>query len=299
MQPVGITAGASSFYVEPAPTLDPHIFTGERMDPGIRGELLGMVRGFLGQRYMGAETWLKVWLAGSGASFRWHAAQGMKDLDILLGIDFVGFRLSNRNWSSVGDREIAKHINEELRRDLWTKGWHDDYEVTFYVNQASDIRDIKPYAAYDLVQDGWTVPPTKDAPVVPKEYETAVGMYHQRAQEAVARYSSGLSELQGAQNSAARASAEARFRMAVSQASDLFEQIHQMRRTSFADDGGGYTDWGNYLWQTGKQHGWLPALRQIKEYAEETSKNIQRETYGMELPDSDVLLRRAALAYRA
>lgn len=299
-QPVGITAGASSFYVEPANTLDPRIFVGHRMSPRIRSELLGMVKGFLSARYMGVDQWLRVWLAGSGASYRWHASQGLHDLDILLGIDFIAFRLANRDFSSVGDKEIAKHLNEEMRQELWAEGWHDDYEVTFYVNAKSwDIRSIHPYAAYDLIQDGWTVAPSKEAPVVPTEYEVAVGLYHQRAQEAVARYTASLTEITNAANPASRVSAERRFNLAVGSAADLFDQIHQMRRASFADDGGGYSDWGNFLWQTGKQHGWLPALRQIKEYAEEMRKNVERQTYGLELPDPDILLRRAALAYRS
>jgi hypothetical protein len=245
------------------------------------------------------DQWLKVWLAGSGASYRWHAAQGLKDLDVLLAVDFIAFRLANRDFSSMGDKEIAKHLNDEMRAGLWNSGWHEDYDVTFYVNaQSQDIRDIRPYAAYDLIQDGWTVAPTQDAPVVPKEYETAVGMFHQRAQDLVALYTRSLSELNGAQNPAHRASAEMRFRQSVDLAAALFDQIHESRRSSFADDGGGYSDWGNYLWQTGKQHGWLPALRQIKDYAEQMRKSVEVQTYGIELPDPDVLLRRAALAYR-
>jgi hypothetical protein len=299
-QPVGITAGASSFYVEPAPTLDPHIFDGDRMDPQVRSELLGMLGGFLSQRYAAVDDWLQVWLAGSGASYRWHAAQGLRDLDILLGIDFITFRLANRDYSSMGDKEIAKHINDEMRAGLWQKGWHDDYEVTFYVNANSqDIRSIKPYAAYDLLANTWTVTPSKEAPAVPLEYQQAAGMYHQRAQESVQRYTSALQELRNATNPAVRASAEARFNLAVNQAADMFDQIHDARRGAFGDSGDGIADWGNYVWQTGKQHGWLPALRQIKDFREDSRLSNEKQTYGVELPDQDVLLRRAALAYRA
>lgn len=298
-QPVGVQPGRSSMFVDPAPRLDPTIFDGTKMKAGIRTELIGMVQGFLGQRYMGAQQWLRMWLAGSGASYRWHAAQGLKDLDILLGVDYIGFRLSNRDFYSVGDREIAKQLNDDLRAGLWEKGWHGEYELTFYVNARSwDIRSINPYAAYDLLEDGWVVPPSQEAPMAFPEYEVAAGQYRDRAQEIVQRYSQHLTELRNSQNPAHRASAEAHFNLAVGQAEDLFNQVHETRRATFSDSDTPDSGWGNYLWQHGKQHGWLTALRNIKEYAEQVRSEQQSQTYGVELPEPDVLVRRAALAYR-
>ena len=298
-QPVGVQPGTSSLFADPAKSLDPTIFDGTRMSPRIRSELVGMVRGFLGQRYMGVEQWLRAWLAGSGASYRWHAARGLKDLDILLGVDYIGFRLANRDFSSVGDREIAKHLNDDLRAGLWQKGWLDEYELTFYVNARSwDIRSINPYAAYDLLEDGWVVPPSQEAPMAFPEYEDAAGRYAQSAQQIVQRYSQHLTELRQAQNPAHRASAEARFKLAVSQAEDLFNQVHEARRATFSDSDTPDSGWGNYLWQHGKREGWLTALRNIKEYADQVRSEQQAQTYGVELPEPDVLVRRAALAYR-
>jgi hypothetical protein len=223
----------------------------------------------------------------------------MRDVDVLLGVEWVTFRLANRDFASMGSKEIARVMNDDLRQNLWpqTKEWRGQYEVTFYVNAAEDIRDISPYAAYDLIADGWTVPPTKDAPVVPKEYEVAVGAWHDRAKQVVQRYSHMLTGVQNATSPVARVNAEVGFRATVAQAESLFNEIHQARRASFTE-GHGYADWGNYLWQSGKQHGWLPALRQIKEFAEADRKSRDVQTYGVELPDQDVLLRRAALAYR-
>lgn len=299
--PVGITAGASSLDIAPAESLDPELFVGERLKPGVRMDLLSTLTGYFSSQYQNHEQWLRAWLAGSGVSFRWHAAQDLKDLDVLLGVQFVSFRNANPGFLQLGNTEIAKHLNDGMRSDLWpyTAQWRGQYEVTWYVNPGSwDITSIKPYAAYDLVQDGWTVPPTADAPRVDPQWEVAVGMYSMRASTIVDRYSKALTELQNSTNPAARANAERQFRMSVEQAVNLFDTVHEGRRYAFSGTGEGYDDWGNYLWQMGKKAGWIPALRQIKDYHQRAMQASNVDTYGVDLPDSDTLIRRAALMYR-
>ena len=299
--PVGITAGASSLDIMPASTLDPELFTGDRLKTGVRLDLLQTLTGFFDSQYANHEQWLRAWIAGSGVSYRWHAAQDMKDLDILLGVDFVGFRNANPGYRQLSNTEIASHLNENMREGLWpyTAVWHDQYEVTWYVNPGSwDITAIKPYAAYDLLQDGWTVPPNADAPRVEPEWEIAAGMYHKRATTVVDRYSQSLTELQNATNPAARINAERNFQMSVDQAVNLFDTVHHGRKTAFSGTGEGYDDWGNYLWQMGKKAGWIPALRQISDYHKRATEAGHVQTYGVSLPDTDTLIRRAALQYR-
>lgn len=299
--PVGITAGASSLDIAPASILDPELFVGERLKSGVRMDLLQTLDGYFSTEYMNHEQWLRAWLAGSGVSYRWHAAHDMKDLDVLLGVKFIGFRSANPGFRQLSDTEIASHLNDGLRADLWpyTASWRDQYEVTWYVNPGSwDITSIKPYAAYDLLHDGWTVPPSAAGPRVDPQWETAVGMYHQRASTIVNRYSQSLTDLQGATNPAARVDAERRFNMSVDQAVSLFDTVHAARKTAFSGVGEGYDDWGNYLWQMGKKAGWIPALRQIKTYHQQASELGNVQTYGVSLPDADTLIRRAALQYR-
>ena len=48
----------------------------------------------------------------------------------------------------------------------------------------------------------------------------------------------------------------------------------------------------------GKKAGWIPALRQIKDYHQRATQASNVDTYGVELPDSDLLIRRAAMMYR-
>lgn len=123
-------------------------------------------------------------------------------------------------------------------------------------------------------------------------------MYHMRATQIVDRYSQALTDLQYATNPAARVNAERAFNMSVDQAVNLFDTVHEGRKTAFSGTGEGYDDWGNYLWQMGKKAGWIPALRQIKEYHQQATQESNAQTYGIELPDTDTLIRRAALQHR-
>jgi hypothetical protein len=294
-QPVGIMAGTSSLDVAPADHLDPDLFDGDRMKTFVRTRLLGTIGGFLGSKYQGSPQWLRAWLAGSGASYRWYASHG--DLDILLGVDFVGFRQANPDYSRLGDSEIAHHLNEEMRQELWptTKTWMDKYETTWFVNPKSwDISVINPYAAYDLVQDDWTVRPSQRPPNISDEWKTHAALYGRRAETAISRYGQTLQEMQGAQNPAHRRDAELRFHMAVEQSVALFDTVHKGRKNAFTTVGQGYDDFSNYLWQSGKASGWIQALRDIKDYHQAATASHHARTYGMELPDTDTLIRRAA-----
>ena len=299
--PVGISEGSSSLDIEAEGQLDPALFDGMHMKPSIRMYLLSTISDHMAMRYTGVHHWLHAWLAGSGASYRWTAAHDLKDLDILLGVDFIGFRQANPNFAQLGDAEIARHMNEELRLELWphTSNWLDEYEVTWYVNPHSwDIRAINPYAAYDLITDGWSVPPSSEKAAIKPEWEMYADMYRTRAHTAVDRYSQALGEIRAATNPAHRRDAEVRFRDAVEQSVALFDNAHLGRRTAFTSTGKGYDDFANYLWQRGKRDGWIPALKQIKDYHKAAVAHEQEQTYGLELPDTDTLIRRAAMRYR-
>jgi hypothetical protein len=83
----------------------------------------------------------------------------------LVGVDYIKFRKANPEYVGLSDSEISNQINEEFREGLQpgTENWN-GYELTFYVNAgATDIRSIKPYAAYDLKYDDWTVTPDPNA----------------------------------------------------------------------------------------------------------------------------------------
>lgn len=291
----------SSFDAPPKDHLDPHLFDGVHMQPAIRQELLGTILQYLDVRYEGVHDWLRAWIAGSGASYRWGVGSPPYDLDVLLGVDWVSFRAQNPDYVRLSDQELASHINEGLRLELWphTAHWHGSYEVTWYVNPHSqDIRTINPYAAYDLIEDAWTVVPSQETPVIDGEWHRRAAEYARKAEEAVARYSAALSGVNAATNPVHSANARAQFSLAVSQAVGLYDAVHQGRKAAFSPTGGGYGDFSNYLWQSGKRAGWVPALRSIKEFSDAAKTQSDAETYGVELPDHDTLVRRAALRYR-
>jgi hypothetical protein len=74
----------------------------------------------------------------------------------------------------------------------------------------------------------------------------------------------------------------------------LFEDIHSSRRYAFSKEGQGYADLYNYRWQAGKKYGTVPALRQMHDYWSQYKDKQAQETYGIDLPDTQTLIRRAA-----
>lgn len=298
-QPVSITEGRSSFGTEPASSLDPDLFDdNEVMYPDIRAALLSTIETWLDENYRRADIWIKVWLAGSGASYRWNTfGESLGDLDILLGVDWVKFRAANPDYSRMSDVEIASEMNDKMRHELWplTAQWRGKYEVTWYVNPRSqDIRHINPYAAYDLRDNSWTVRPSTSTETVPRDWEVTAERFHDQAETLVKHYAESLRHLQNASVPHHRADAERRFGVAVDAAVALYDTVHAGRRTAFAPNGGGYGDFSNYLWQHGKKWGWMNALKDIKDYHQSVQEEGQMTTYGLTLPDADTLVRRAA-----
>ena len=289
----------SSFFSPYEEHLDPTLFgEGYQIRGTVRVGLLSMMYTTLDKYFVGGKSWSRAWIAGSGVSYQWGSNN---DLDVLVGVKYEDFRYLNPTYRQMSDLEISKHINEIFRSDQQphTEDWH-GYEVTFYVNQNSwDIRTILPYAAYSLTDDSWTVEPTRNAPSVPAEWEHEASGMQKRAQLAVRRYSEAHTSMVNAPHDAARVSAESAMKHSLAQAADLFHQVHEGRKYAFGPGGSGYSDRHNFLWQAGKRDGWLPALKEMKNYYDTMTAQQHLSTYGVELPDTDVLIRRAAAAYAA
>jgi hypothetical protein len=99
----------------------------------------------------------------------------------------------------------------------------------------------------------------------------------------VTRYSTALTDLQGAANDAARRNAELRMQgQALSQGSMLFEDIHSSVVKRLVHRVLVTTDFYNYRWQAGKKYGTVPALRKMHDYYQ-AYKAGDNETYGIEL----------------
>ena len=287
----------TSYFSAPSTELDPTLFDGRVIKSWVRTGITSLLTDFLGRFYRQSETWAHAWLAGSGVSYQWSAARQPGDLDCLVGVNYVQFRKANPEYAGLSDTEISMHINEQFRSGLQpqTENWN-GYELTFYVNPgATDIRSIKPYAAYDLKFNEWTVTPdpTARAPHSP-DWEHVVSNDSRMARQASTRFSAALQEVQTSRSEANRRNAEVRLHTALQQGAALFEEIHGNRRLAFSSTGEGYNDFNNYRWQAGKREGTIDVLRHIKTYADNLRKGTEVSTYGAELPSADTLIRRAA-----
>jgi len=295
---MSFSGAPTSYFSAPSDSLDPHLFDGRNIKSWVRQGILTLLYDFLEKYYRHPELWTHAWLAGSGVSYQWSAARQPGDLDCLVGVNYVQFRKANPEFAGLSDTEISMDINEYFRAALQpqTADWN-GYELTFYVNPgATDIRSIKPYAAYDLKYNEWTVAPdpTAHAPYHP-DWEATVSSDSRTAHQAYIRYTQAANDLQLSNNAASRRNAETRLYGALQQGSALFDEIHENRSHAFSPSGEGYADFHNYRWQAGKREGTIQLLRSMREYASSIENDRASATYGVELPTADTLVRRAAL----
>ena len=295
-----LQGGSTSYFSTPETELDPRLFVGTHLNGWVRNGILQLLFDFLNETYRHPDLWAHVWIAGSGVSYQWSAAREPGDLDVLIGVDYIKFRRAHPEYSGLTDLEISKMLNEDFREHLQpdTENWN-GFEVTFYVNPgATDIRSIRPYAAYNITHDEWTVFPEKTGAPHQPVWESVAQRDKKMTTDILTTYSKAMTDIQGAQNDAARRNAETRLQIALSQGSMLFEDIHSSRRMAFSQQGAGYADFYNYRWQAGKKYGTVAALRKLHDYYQAHKRNETEANYGIELPDTQTLIRRAA-TYRA
>lgn len=294
---VNVVPGSTSYFSDPSADLDPKLFEGMHLRSWVRNSILRLLFEHLAVIYQNPNRWVSAWLAGSGVSYQWESAREPGDLDCLVGIDYILFRRSNPDYSGLSDQEIAKMFNESFHDDLmpYTSDW-EGYELTFYVNPQSNIIDINPYAAYDLINDDWTVEPTRSQnPPYSRVWEQRTSKDEEMAVSLVRKYSQAYSEFKNSLNNPiTRVNAERKLQMAIDQASTFYEELHSGRKVAFSKTGAGYADFNNYRWQAGKQSGIVQALKLIKDYRDEARKTNDLELYGVEMPSPDTLIRRSA-----
>lgn len=298
--PVSVEPSETSYFSAPGAGLDPRLFTDGKLVPSVRSSILRILFDHLSRHYYSPESYTTVWLAGSAVSYQWTAARTPADLDCLIGVDYLRFRQANPEYKALSDQQIAAMFNADFREALHplTTGFLGAFELTFYVNVKSDIRAIKPYAAYSLTHDDWTVMPEVKAPPKNKAWEQRVAKDTSMTTEILSRYAEALNALGSATTDNARRNAEAALKLAIDQGAALFEDIHKGRSYAFSPSGRGYEDIYNYRWQAGKAAGTIQALRKLKEISSKGRKEFEAKTYGMELPTTDVLVRRALGARR-
>lgn len=288
----------TSYFSVPSNTLDPKLFQGRTLQDWARKGVLSLLQDYLQQKFRHADLWTHAWLAGSGVSYQWSADRQPGDLDCLVGVDFVQFRRANPEYAGLTDTEISEQINEGFREELQpqTENWN-GYELTFYVNPgATDIRAIKPYAAYDLKYNEWTVTPDPFAHAPENDqWDSVVNNDYHVAAQIHTRFTAALNELSLTHAGPQRRNAEARVESIGQQGESMYDEIHQNRSEAFQTYGEGYNDFHNYRWQGGKRTGAIDLLREIRKHVQDARYAKQMEAYGAELPDANTLIRRAAL----
>jgi hypothetical protein len=303
-----IAPGESGYFSEPSQTLDPHLFTGDRLKPEVRLWLLQTLHTYLDSRWHQAASWANAWLAGSGISHQWAGARGNGDLDVLLGVDWPRFRQLNPGYEGLADRELATLINNQMKTELWprtalTRFGNQSYEVTFFINlNSSDIRNIQPYAAYNLPTDTWTVRPPKlpqrPASMYPAAWKQRITSDLRLATQIIDRYNRAVDQAgAAAPNTGAWTNAMAMSRLAADQATALYDDIHLGRRAAFGEMGDGYADWHNYRWQSLKANGVVNALRDLAQNRSRELLRVQTRLYGRPLttPEQSLI---SALTWR-
>ena len=294
VEPVELTPEATSYFSKPVSGLDPRLFINGNLIPNVRNIILSMLLNHLKLEYYGPESWMRAWLAGSAVSYQWAADRDNPDLDCLVGVDYVQFRKANPEYVGLSDREIASMFNENFRQSLNAQNFLDVFDITFYVNTKSDIRAIKPYAAYSLTEDGWTIPPFEVEVQNNPEWEKVVQTDIENAKDILNLYSELMGKIKAAPNDAIRRNHEVLLKHVVEQGSAMYRDIHEKRGQAFSPEGGGYFDFNNYRWQAGKRTGVVQAMKNLHNISKQSKQIFNEETYGLDLPDTSILIRRAS-----
>lgn len=285
----------TSYFSAPATELDPTLFSGRSIKSWVRSGIISILNDFMGRKYQQAQLWTHPYLAGSGVSYQWTAAREPKDLDCLIGINFIQFRKANTDYAGLSDKEIADQLNEQFHDELQstTENWN-GYELTFYALTNEDIRTIKPYAAYDLKYGEWIVTPDPNqAPPSNPEWDNVVSNDSTTAASIESKFTTSMQDIKYSRNDAIRRNAENNLTMAAAQGNALYNEIHTNRSIAFSNEGEGYSDFHNYRWQAGKRSGAIQSLRKVREHMMKTLQT--NNPYGVELPDASTLIRRAAV----
>lgn len=309
-EPVEVRPSSTSYFSQPEAELDPSLFEGLHLRHNVRQWILSTVIDWLGAEYAAPQDWVRIWIAGSAVSYQWAASRDPGDLDLMLGIDYLRFRQANPEYTGLSDGEIAREINVNAYTNLYpdidgVSFGRSNFEVTVYANlgvtaDRDGIMFINPYAAYDVTQDEWAVVPDKTPAVHPHpSWNMSVESDRARGERIVGMYLQTIEQIRGAQNPAHRVNAERTLTNVLDAATGLYDEIHAGRKAAFSPAGHGYADFHNYRWQSGKRNGVVQALRRLKDYATANAERDDFETYGMELPDTETLLRRAQTMYRS
>lgn len=305
---MSLPAGASGYLSPPSNMLDPNLFSGETLKPEVRNLIISTAtKGLADEGFKGAEHWLGLWITGSGITYQWDANRGNGDLDVMVGVDYSVFTTYNRKYAGIDEESTSAWVNTELKAKVWpatalTTFGNNVYEVTFFWNPGTenDIRNIHPYAAYDVVSDRWVIKPPKlpqdPHTLYPQEWFTRADRDRTFVSDLVGRYNTLSREFAAAPHgSAGYHNTGAKLGLIEDQARALWTDIHTGRRAAFSEQGHGYGDWHNFRWQMAKANGVVGGLHDIVAAAGEQDTERDTELYGAPIASAQEVLRRASM----
>ncbi len=233
--------------------LDPDLWDGDRLKPKVRSALIERLNRVMKQFDENWHQWVKAYFAGSQASYWWNN----RDLDILLGVNYDKARHQGKDFDDLSNVEIQSKINTALRKDFndpkYKAPWNDEeYELTGFNNLDSfDIRHIRPYAAYEMMENRWYVRPPHLPHWDASQFPEGAGLWSYI--NGIANSIKGIMEMPDPYRPR--------------QAAALWEFLHSNRSEAFREDGRGWYDVPNvtekYLDQIGL---WKTLLNEKKRY---------------------------------
>lgn len=276
---MSIQPGASGYFSRPQQILDPQLFDGEKLKPHVREKILSMFFDHMDTMANNPRSWTMLWLAGSGISYQWSGDRGNGDLDVLLGLDYTKFAIDNPQFEYMTREEIADSMDTMLKKHLWPHTSHtvfnpggQAYEVTYYLNPYTEnhddsIRNIHPYAAYNLTEDRWTIEPMRPEEYgkpLPEEFNRVASDNLELANRLVARYHYLDNQLAlTPAHTPVGHNLTASKKLLIQHIKTMFDTIHLGRKQAFSDMGEGYGDFYNFQWQAAKRDGIVSAFNEI------------------------------------
>jgi GNAT superfamily N-acetyltransferase len=227
--------------------LDPRVFNEQTriMLPEVAKDTLDDVDSVLG-KYGEWKNWARVYLAGSQASEWW----GNNDFDCLIGINHSRIRREVPEFKDMTPDEIDKHLTNELKSALNDEEYHPPWDTdvwhrTFYCNPNSwDIRDIKPYAAYEIISQQWFVEPIHAGPDW-SALKLPESLFDEG--EALVKQIDAIEQSPDTQRTGRGAA--------------LWDYLHKDRGRAFSAEGSGVFDPGNAVWKYLDMHPAEPLTR--------------------------------------
>jgi|SRR5581483_758879 len=299
--------GASAYFSTPEHSLDPALFTADnRLNPGARDEILRPLFDFFKHEGIQNGSWLHAWLAGSGVSYQWKASRGNGDLDVLLGIDPDRFAAINPGFAAGSTTQLAATFNEQMKKYLWPLTaakilGGTTYEVTYYWDPAvsRDITVIRPYAAWDLIASGWTVPPDPEPDIrFPHDWYERAGQDAAHVGQLYRQWSQNLADvLLMPDSNPSKVTAAAALARVTAELRRTWDTIHDGRRYAFTGNGKGWGDWANFRWQAAKRNGITDLLREVIAWDNQRRAAEDTKLYGGPIAPGEIALRRAAAAH--